>query len=307
MGYIGDFAEDATVRYMWDSNDAAGASITRATDGSIRIYKDNGVAQKTTSNGITDTEDFDGVVGIHALDIDTGNDTGDAGFWVTGSDYMVVLVGATIDGQTVNAVLCHFSIENRFMRGTDSAALASVCTEARLAELAAANMPADLDAVLADTNELQSDDIPGTIAALNDPTAAAIADAVWDEASAGHTDAGKAGEQLWTDVDAILADTNELQSDDIPTLIAALNDLSTAQVNAEMVDVLRTDTVAELSSVPAANATIQQMLQFLYLSLRNKRITTTSTDTIRDDADGANIGQASITDVAETFTKGTYG
>ena len=38
-------------------------------------------------------------------------------------------------------------------------------------------------------------------------TAAAIADAVWDEASTGHTDAGKAGAQVWTDIDAILADT----------------------------------------------------------------------------------------------------
>lgn len=37
------------------------------------------------------------------------------------------------------------------MRGTDSAALASVCTEARLAELDAANIPSDVDAVLADT------------------------------------------------------------------------------------------------------------------------------------------------------------
>ena len=54
------------------------------------------------------------------------------------------------------------------------------------------------------------------------PTAAAIADAVWDEASAGHTDAGKAGEQQWTDIDAILADTNELQTDDVPALIAAV-------------------------------------------------------------------------------------
>ena len=42
------------------------------------------------------------------------------------------------------------------------------------------------------------------------PTAAAIADAVWDEASSGHTDAGKAGEQLWTDVDAVKAKTDNL-------------------------------------------------------------------------------------------------
>src|SRR3989304_1290368 len=42
------------------------------------------------------------------------------------------------------------------------------------------------------------------------PTAASIADAVWDEAATGHVDAGKAGEQLWTDVDAILVDTAEI-------------------------------------------------------------------------------------------------
>jgi len=36
------------------------------------------------------------------------------------------------------------------MRGTDSAALATVCTEARLAELASANLPADVDQIKAD-------------------------------------------------------------------------------------------------------------------------------------------------------------
>lgn len=66
------------------------------------------------------------------------------------------------------------------------------------------------------------------------PTAEQIADAVWDEASTGHIDAGKAGQQLWTDVDAILIDTNELQTDNVPGLIAALNDLDAAAVNAEV-------------------------------------------------------------------------
>ena len=40
---------------------------------------------------------------------------------------------------------------NTDMRGTDSAALASVCTEARLAELGSSNLPTDIDAILADT------------------------------------------------------------------------------------------------------------------------------------------------------------
>lgn len=41
-------------------------------------------------------------------------------------------------------------------------------------------------------------------------TAEAVADAVWDEASTGHTDAGKAGAQLWTDVDAVKVKTDQL-------------------------------------------------------------------------------------------------
>lgn len=40
------------------------------------------------------------------------------------------------------------NLDGAAMRGTDNAALASVCTEARLAELAAANIPADVDTLL---------------------------------------------------------------------------------------------------------------------------------------------------------------
>ncbi|MDB4263162.1 hypothetical protein N9842_03045, partial [Porticoccaceae bacterium] len=39
------------------------------------------------------------------------------------------------------------------------------------------------------------------------PTAAAVADAVWDEATSGHTISGTFGEQVKTDIDAILVDT----------------------------------------------------------------------------------------------------
>jgi hypothetical protein len=40
------------------------------------------------------------------------------------------------------------------MRGTDNAALASVCTEGRLSELDAGNLPSDIDDILADTGEI---------------------------------------------------------------------------------------------------------------------------------------------------------
>ena len=116
------------------------------------------------------------------------------------------------------------------MRGTDNALLAASYT---------APDNASITAILADTNELQTDDVPGLIAALNDPTAAAIADAVWDETQAAHVTAGTFGE-IATETANILADTNELQTDDVPGLIAALNNLSAAQVNTEVDNAIET-------------------------------------------------------------------
>lgn len=62
---------------------------------------------------------------------------------------------------------------NSDMRGTDSAALASVCTEERLAELAAANLPTDIDALLsrltsARAGYLDKLNVTGTIAHSDD-------------------------------------------------------------------------------------------------------------------------------------------
>ncbi len=74
------------------------------------------------------------------------------------------------------------------MRGTDSAALASVCTELRLAELDAANLPTDIAAILADTGT------DGVV--IPSAEEAAIADAVWDELTSGHTTVGSYGQRL---------------------------------------------------------------------------------------------------------------
>ena len=107
MRYLGEFSTTQTVRFLWNSY-AGGASVTRATNGSIRVYKNNSTTQRTSSSGITDTEDFDGLTGVHLCAIDLA-DNADSGFYVIGR-YQVVLEGATIDGVSVNAVLAHFDI-----------------------------------------------------------------------------------------------------------------------------------------------------------------------------------------------------
>lgn len=112
MLYLGDYAASSVIRFPWSTNGADGASITRATDGTLRVYKNSSTTERTSSNGITQTEDFDSVTGVHMVSIDTADNT-DAGFFAAGNEYCVVMVGMVIDGKTVNAPLACFSIENR--------------------------------------------------------------------------------------------------------------------------------------------------------------------------------------------------
>lgn len=87
--------------------------------------------------------------------------------------------------------------------------------------------------------------------------------------------------------------------------IAALNDLSAAEVNAEVVDAIATDTISELGGVPSATPTLQAAIMFLYMALRNRRDTTASDDEVHNDA-GSVIATASLTDNGTVFTKGEY-
>jgi len=108
MNYLGDFSTGSTVYFVWNTNAVAGESITRGTNGTIRVYK-NGSTSYSTS-GITDTEDFAALTGVHHVAVDT---SADGTFYASGSEFMVVLGGATIDSKSINAGLAQFSLRNR--------------------------------------------------------------------------------------------------------------------------------------------------------------------------------------------------
>jgi len=105
--YQGDIAEDATITFRWNTSGANGASITRGTNGTVKVIRDDGT--DCTGTSVTDTEDSPDT-GIHLCQIDTNDNAN----YTTGHDYTVWLDGATIDSQVVNAALAEFSIENRF-------------------------------------------------------------------------------------------------------------------------------------------------------------------------------------------------
>lgn len=197
MMYLGDFVSQATVDFMWSSNNASGASVTRATNGTISVYKGNSTTQTTT--GVTDTEDFDSLTGIHHCRIATTD-----AFYATANNYTVVLSGATIDGQTVNAVLATFSIENRYNPTPPTAAAIAdaVWDEDAEGHLTAGTFGSNLEAAAIDpwgtimtdyTDADTAGKILNDIAGSSGATPADIADAVWDEATADHVAAGSAG------------------------------------------------------------------------------------------------------------------
>ena len=92
------------------------------------------------------------------------------------------------------------------------------------------------------TDQAEHDASQAAIAALNDPDAAAIADAVWDEPRAGHSGVGTYGEHTGdaamrgTDgantVVPMAAATSQAEHDASQAAIAALNDLAAADITA---------------------------------------------------------------------------
>jgi uncharacterized protein YaiE (UPF0345 family) len=137
MQYLGDIQRGRSLYFAWPTFDSSGASVTRTVNGTVSVYKNDNTTQSTA--GVTDTEDFDTLTGIHWVKIDT---SADATFYAAGNDFTVVLSGATIDGQTVNAVLGHFSVENRF-RGEGRRAVAQAAGATSLTLDASASATTD--------------------------------------------------------------------------------------------------------------------------------------------------------------------
>jgi hypothetical protein len=84
--------------------------------------------------------------------------------------------GTTLDGKIDTIAVDVAGLDGAAMRGTDNAALASVCTEIRLAELDAGNLPANIDTIAGDVAGLDGAAMRGTDGAYTGtpPTAEAI-------------------------------------------------------------------------------------------------------------------------------------
>jgi len=81
---------------------------------------------------------------------------------------------------------------------------------------------------------------------------------------------------------------------------------SRPNINSEVLDVMSVDTFTEPSSVPAATASLSTMVHWNYTLARNKITQSETTQTLRNDADGADIGTSTVSDDGSTATRGEY-
>lgn len=275
---LGNYAEDAVIDFDWATNGADGASITRATNGTVAVYKGNSTTEITA--GVTDTEDHDGDTGVHHCRIDTSADAA----YSTGEDYTVRLKGGVIDGQTVNAPIARFSIEHRYNEVVDYDPPTNAEFEARTVPAAnyveTTDLPSNFGGmeIAADGSVLAGDGSEAytsinpilsqlqtrTVAGDSSVVAAAGADgdtlkSLSDQLDTvgGYLDTEVAAilASVDTEVAAILADTNEIQIDwaDGGRLDAIL-DARASQSSVNTIDGIVDDILLDTAEIGTAGA-----------------------------------------------------
>ena len=246
MKYLGDFIEDATVYFAFTTNAADGGRESLSAsleEADITIYK-NGSAMTLDASTITVTANPGSQVGVYLVSVDMSNDAD----FSTAADYIAVLYPSDeqVDSQDVAGVLAHWSCQNRTV---DVRAISGDST-------AADNLEADYDG----TGYNKSNSTIGTCTTNTDmrgtdsantttpPTAAAIRSEI-DSNS--------------TQLAAIVADTNELQTDwaDGGRLDLILDELTTqCDTNEGKIDTIDTVVDAILvdtgTTLPATLSTI---------------------------------------------------
>jgi DNA-binding transcriptional ArsR family regulator len=204
--YLGSWKIDDNLTFCCNTFDPADGAAADADDApSYRIYEDE-TATPIVTGSLAKLDDAN-TLGFYSEQVALSAANG----FEKGKSY-TVRIEATVNS-VVGVAVHSLQIEAEVDAQTISASLNDPTAADIRAEIDSNST--QLAAIVADTNELQTDDVPGLIAALNDPTAADIRAEI-DSNS--------------TQLAAIVADTNELQTDDVPGLIGALNDPTAAAI-----------------------------------------------------------------------------
>jgi len=308
---------------------STGAPFTLAGTPVVSAYPDNSLTQLTA--GITLTVDFDGVTGLNNVRVvaTSGNGYADA------TSYALVITTGTVDSVSVVG-----EVVGEFTLGRPSTAnvtqwlgtAAATPTVAGVPEVDLTHVAGTVATAAGGRPEVNVSHFGGTAGTFasgrpetnvshisGDSVAADNAEAFFD--GTGYAGTGNVIPSVTTvtgnvngsvgsvtgAVGSVTGAVGSVTGLTASNLDATVSSRATpAQVNTEVLDVINVDTFAEESAVPAATSTLKAKLNWLFALARNKRTTTATTETLRNDADGANIATSTISDDATTFTRGEW-
>ena len=304
---------------------ATGASITltglAVTD--IEIYKDASMTQRASDAGYTliDTDgiDIDGITGIHGFTIDTGDNT-DASFYTVGAWFTVVVSAVTVDTQTVNFIAAQFRImAAEGVAGVPDVNTTHISDTAQTAKDVGAAVPAatagaagglfiaGANAATSITTALTANVI-GNVTGNLSGSVGSVTSSVNTGQLAGQT-VNAAGAVTFP---STIASTTNITAGTITTVTNLTNaptsgDLTATMktsVNAEVLDVMNTDTFAEPGQGnPAATASLVTKIGFLYKAWRNRHTQTSSQYSLMND-DATTVDQkATVSDNGTVFDR----
>lgn len=93
----------------FDKDDGSAITMTNFAAADILVYKDGNATERASTAGFTATTDFDTKTGKHLAVIDLADNT-TAGFWASGSEYLVAIDAVTIDAVTTGGWIARFRI-----------------------------------------------------------------------------------------------------------------------------------------------------------------------------------------------------
>ena len=333
--HVGDYQLEDTIHIPFTTRAfATGIPTVLAGTPLIDIYEDGSTTQVVVAESLT--VDFDSVVGLNLITITA---TAASGF-EAGKSYFAIIEAGTVGGVSViGEVVGHFTIARagagaltELENATDGlSALKTLIdtiddlldteipaiTAAVITNATGADIAADIIALKAETVLILADTGTTLQAELDAIQAAVITNAAGVDIAADII-ALKAetvliledtGTTLQGELDGIQADTEDLQTQ-IGTAGAGLTDLGgmsagmTAEVNAEVVDVLTVDTMAlPGQAAPSNTPTIEEAISWLYKAFRNRKTQTATQWNLYNDAQDTIDSKATVSDDATTAIK----
>lgn len=131
MSYLGshDVGDTVVTKFTTVNSSGVPTSFAASPTPAISVYKDSDATQSTA--GVTLTQDFDSLTGLHNLAIDT---SADATFYSAGSHFVAVIASGTVDGVDIAGYkVAEFDLGGVLVGEYTSAALSAIQNEANSA------------------------------------------------------------------------------------------------------------------------------------------------------------------------------